>query len=198
MAAEKWGRRFRLPTRPALQSTLRQPCLAHVSGRKAPHLRGRKGQVRSPRTNPSREDQPPRLLRHRLPHSPWCLRAPHPAPLLTLRKTGCPAHPPLWRGRSFRLPDRAAAEKPGEAGNVIQAGENAQVAARANQGILLYDKLSTKAGSIAQALDSAAQSPADGEHGNDVKQRAYRQIRSLLREQANLLAGGSHADSGEP
>ena len=93
---------------------------------------------------------------------------------------------------------QAAAEKLGEAGNVIQTGENAQVAASANQGILLYDKLSTKTGPIAQALDSAAQSLADGENGNDVKQRAYRQIRSLLREQADRLAGGPRAGSGEP
>jgi hypothetical protein len=93
---------------------------------------------------------------------------------------------------------QAAAEKLGEAGNVIQAGENAQVAASANQGILLYDKLSTKTGPIAQALDSAAQSLADGENGNEVKQRAYRPIRSLLRDQADQLAGGPRAGSGEP
>jgi hypothetical protein len=84
---------------------------------------------------------------------------------------------------------QAAADKLSEQGNVIKAGENAQVALRANQGIVLYDKLSTKAGPIAEALDRAAQSLADGETPNDVKQRAYRQIRSALREQADQLGG---------
>jgi hypothetical protein len=58
----------------------------------------------------------------------------------------------------------AAAERLGEGGNVIKAGENKQVAERANQGIVLYDKLSTKAGAIDTALDRAAKSIADGEY----------------------------------
>jgi hypothetical protein len=43
---------------------------------------------------------------------------------------------------------QAAAERLGEAGSVIKAGENAETAQRANQGILLYDKLSSTAGPI--------------------------------------------------
>ena len=86
---------------------------------------------------------------------------------------------------------QAAAEKLAETGNVIKAGENAQQAQNANQGILLYDKLSTKAGPIAQTLDRAAQAIADGENENEVKQRAYREIRAGLRDQANQLSGVS-------
>jgi hypothetical protein len=55
--------------------------------------------------------------------------------------------------------------------NVNKTGENARERESANQDVLLYDKLSTKSGPIAQTLDRAAQSIADGENGNDVKQR---------------------------
>lgn len=83
---------------------------------------------------------------------------------------------------------QAAAEKLGDAGNVIKAGENAQVAVRANQGLVLYDKFSTKSGPIDGILDRAAQSIADGEAPGDVKQRAYRAIRQELKNQLDQIS----------
>lgn len=84
---------------------------------------------------------------------------------------------------------QAAAEKLGESGNVIKAGENAQVAERANQGSALYDKLSTMAGPIDDILDRAAKEIADGQSTNDAKQRAYRGVRDHLAEQLRTLTG---------
>lgn len=84
---------------------------------------------------------------------------------------------------------QAAAERLGESGNVIKAGENAAQAQNANQGMVLYDKLKSKAGPIAQTLDRAAQALADGESPNEVKQRAYKEIRSGLRSQIDQLRG---------
>jgi hypothetical protein len=84
---------------------------------------------------------------------------------------------------------QGAAERLSTAGNVIKAEENASTAQRAAQGIALYDKLSTRSGPIATALDRAAQAIADGENANDVKQRTYKEIRSSLRSQADQLAG---------
>jgi hypothetical protein len=91
---------------------------------------------------------------------------------------------------------QAAAEKLGEAGNVIKAGENSAVAQRANQGLALYDKLSGSTGTIDTLLDRAAQSIADGEDSNDVKQRTYRAIKAELRAQADQLTGVSQVDAG--
>ncbi len=82
-----------------------------------------------------------------------------------------------------------AAAKLGERGNVIKAGENAQVAAQANQGMALYDKLSVHAGPIDAMLDQAAKRLADGEPSGDVKQQAYRQIRDHLKQQLDSLTG---------
>src|SRR5262249_36761607 len=90
----------------------------------------------------------------------------------------------------------SAAERLGAGGNVIRAGENAQVAERANQGLMLYDKLSTGASALGTHLDRAAQSIADGENPNEVKQRAYKQIRSEISEQLNRLTGAAGESGG--
>jgi hypothetical protein len=84
---------------------------------------------------------------------------------------------------------QAAAERLGEAGSVIKAGENAETAQRANQGILLYDKLSSTAGPIDGILDRAAQQLANGENANDAKRQAYRAIRDTLAQQIRQLTG---------
>lgn len=91
----------------------------------------------------------------------------------------------------------AAAERLGEAGNVIQAGTNAQTAERANQGILLYDRLSSSAGAIDGILDRAAQRLANGENANDAKQQAYRETRDYLARQIRQLAGEDGGRAGE-
>ncbi len=90
----------------------------------------------------------------------------------------------------------AAAQRLGEAGNVIQASENKAQFERTNQGVSLYDKLSTKAGPIDSLLDQAARSLADGENPNEVKQRAYRQIRDHLTAQVRQLSGVPQGSSG--
>jgi hypothetical protein len=84
---------------------------------------------------------------------------------------------------------QAAAERLGESGNVIKAAQNAEQSTATNQGMLLYDKLKRKSGPIGQTLDRAAQAIADGESTNDVKQRAYKEIRASLRSQVDQLAG---------
>jgi hypothetical protein len=84
---------------------------------------------------------------------------------------------------------QTAADRLGEAGNVIKAGVNAQTAERANQGSLLYDRLSTKAGPIDDILDRAAQRLAKGGSGNDIKQQAYAGIRDYLKGQLAQLTG---------
>src|ERR1035437_8947106 len=84
---------------------------------------------------------------------------------------------------------QAAAERLGESGNVIKAGENKAQSEATNQGMLLYDKLSSKAGPISDALDKAARSIAEGESTHEVKQRAYRAIRDQLTTQVRQLSG---------
>jgi len=91
---------------------------------------------------------------------------------------------------------QAAAEKLGEAGNVIKADENASTAQRASQAQLLYDKYSTTAGPIGTMLDRAAERIADGEDPNRVKQETYRQIRAALGAQADKLTGVPQGDAG--
>jgi hypothetical protein len=90
----------------------------------------------------------------------------------------------------------AAAERLGQAGNVIQASTNAQSAQAANQGSMLYDRLSTKAGPIDGILDRAAQSLAKGENAHDVKQGAYREIRDHLKAQLDQLEGSGGRTEG--
>ena len=83
----------------------------------------------------------------------------------------------------------AAAERLGETGNVIRAGENKRAAEHANQGLALYDKLSATAGPISDALDQAARRLADGEDPNDVKRQTYRSIKQQLVRQVEFLNG---------
>jgi len=91
---------------------------------------------------------------------------------------------------------QAAADKLGAAGNVIKAGDNAKVAEEANQGIVLYDKLSTHAGPIDAILDQAAQRLAAGETSGAVKQDTYRQIREHLTGEVAKLTGVRKVDIG--
>jgi Histidine phosphatase superfamily (branch 1) len=91
---------------------------------------------------------------------------------------------------------QAAAEKLSEGGNVIKAAENAQTAERANQGMMLYDRLSSSAGPIDGILDRAAQRLANGENANDAKQQAYREIRDYLTGQVRQLTGSPAVDDG--
>lgn len=85
--------------------------------------------------------------------------------------------------------DKAAARL-GDTGNVIQAGDNAQVAQRTAQAQALYDKLSTSSGQVSDSLNAAARQIADGARPNDVKERAYAEIKRGLIEQATALTGG--------
>lgn len=66
------------------------------------------------------------------------------------------------------------------AGNTIKAEENARISAGAAQAIEAYNRLSTRAGAINDALDQAARSLADGHNSAQVKQRAYERIRAEL------------------
>jgi hypothetical protein len=94
---------------------------------------------------------------------------------------------------------QGAADRLADAGNVIQAGQNAEVANRANQGMALYDKLSAHAGPAGSALDRAAQNLAEGKNATDVKQGAYREIRDSLKAQFDQFAGvqGERAGGAE-
>lgn len=85
----------------------------------------------------------------------------------------------------------SAAEKLGTAGNVIKAEENAKVAITAAQAQAIYDKLSTSAGAINNALDEAAQAIAKGSNVTNAKTIAYQKIKSELFKQAKSLAGTS-------
>jgi GNAT superfamily N-acetyltransferase len=93
---------------------------------------------------------------------------------------------------------QAAADRLGEAGNVIQTGTNAAKSEAANQGISLYDKLSTSAGPIDGILDRAAQRIANGDNANDTKQDAYREVRDHLAAQLQALTGRAPASGGQP
>ena len=84
-----------------------------------------------------------------------------------------------------------AAQTLGAAGNVIDAKQNASIAEKANQAQMLYDKFSSGAGPVGNALDLASKRLADGEPANEVKRETYRTIRAHLIEQANQLTGVS-------
>jgi hypothetical protein len=77
-----------------------------------------------------------------------------------------------------------AAARLGSAGNVIKAGENAQVAERTGQAHVLYQKLSTVTGPVNDALDVAASAIAKGDNSSGVKEAAYEHIKAALLDQA--------------
>jgi hypothetical protein len=85
--------------------------------------------------------------------------------------------------------DQGAAAKLGEAGNVIDVKGNVQIAEQAARVQSLYDRLSSLAGPVDDALNQAAKRLADGENPNDVKREAYQRIRAALIEQSNRLTG---------
>jgi hypothetical protein len=92
----------------------------------------------------------------------------------------------------------SAAARLGDAGNVIQADENARNAQQTGQAQMLYDKLSTSAGQVSDSLNKAAREIAEGAKANDVKQRTYREIKESLLAQAKALGGGEGPHRGEP
>lgn len=91
---------------------------------------------------------------------------------------------------------QAAAERLEAGGNVIKAADNAQVAEMAGQSVELYKKLSEKAGPINDILDRASSQLAEGQNSNEVKQRAYAEIRDTLSAQAARLSGIPQASGG--
>lgn len=83
----------------------------------------------------------------------------------------------------------ARATRLNEAGNKVNAEQNAQIAARAQQDQELYDRLSDKAGPVEKTLNEAAEKLAKGENADAVKKEAYKRIRQDL--QANLGRGNA-------
>lgn len=92
----------------------------------------------------------------------------------------------------------SAANQLSGAGNVIKAEENAQVAEKTGTARTLYDKLSTRAGSVSDALDEAAQEIAKGGNANAAKERAYGKIKTALIQQAESLTGKSQVSAEGP
>lgn len=88
----------------------------------------------------------------------------------------------------------ARAKRLSEAGNTINAGENASRAEEAEQHLEVYRRLSERSGPIDSVLNQAAKEIADGASQSAVKQRAYESVRS---EVAKALTGGEgRSDSG--
>lgn len=97
--------------------------------------------------------------------------------------------------------NEGAAAKLAESGNDIKAAENARVAERTAQVQALYDKLSTSSGPVSDELNNAAALLGSGETSRDVKERAYKTIKSGLIEQARALSGesaGGEPEAGAP
>lgn len=92
--------------------------------------------------------------------------------------------------------NRTAASRLGQAGNVIQAEGNAEIAQAASQEHALYQKLSTGAGPVNDALDRAARSIVQGEKTNIVKERAYGEIEAELKRQVQSLTGKGAVSAG--
>ena len=65
-------------------------------------------------------------------------------------------------------------------GQTVKAGENAKIAEKAQQDLELYDRLSTRGGTIDEILNRAAKDLAEGGNANQIKQRAYDDIRAEL------------------
>ena len=78
--------------------------------------------------------------------------------------------------------DEGRAEQLVAAGNLIKAKTNAGIAERARQAQELYDRLSTRVGSVNSILDGAAAKLAKGDDSNVVKREAYTATRSALAE----------------
>lgn len=93
--------------------------------------------------------------------------------------------------RLFSTVGTAAVEKTlGRNGNVIKSEENSDIAQQAGRSIALYDKLSTHAGPVADAIDQGAKELANGEERSDaVKNRVYEAVREHLIRQGESLAG---------
>ena len=81
--------------------------------------------------------------------------------------------------------DEGRAQQLGAAGNLIKAKTNAGIAERAGQAQELYDRLSTRVGSVNGILDRAAAKLAKGDDSNVVKREAYDATRTALAEALN-------------
>ena len=82
-----------------------------------------------------------------------------------------------------------------QGGNVIQTQANQQRAQQANQGIVLYDKLSERTGPIDDILNRAAQSLAGEPNAAaqaKIKRDAHAAVRDHLAAQIFVLTGGHH------
>lgn len=78
--------------------------------------------------------------------------------------------------------------------NIIDVNASKALADEAAQGEEVYNKLSERAGPIADELDKASARLAGGENANAVKQEAYSTIRQALSE---ALTGGQGASAGQ-
>lgn len=78
--------------------------------------------------------------------------------------------------------DEGKAGRLAEGGNKINAAKNRQIAESAAQAQELYDRLSTKAGTVDEILSRSAQALARGEAPAAVKQRSYDEVRRALSE----------------
>jgi GGDEF domain-containing protein len=75
-------------------------------------------------------------------------------------------------------------------GQKITAAENAQIAEKARHAQELYDRLSVRSGNIDEILNRAARELAEGGRPNDVKARAYEDVRKSLAETLRTGADG--------
>jgi hypothetical protein len=71
-------------------------------------------------------------------------------------------------------------------GNVIDVEASKRIASTAAQAAEVYDRLSERAGTVAQVLDEASRQLAQGAEASHVKQQAYERIRSAV---SQTLAG---------
>ncbi len=88
--------------------------------------------------------------------------------------------------------DKGRAERLNKAGNKVDAPENAKVAANAAQAKEVYDRLSTRAGTVNDILEEAAAALAEGkENPNAIKSRAYEAVRATLSDELRGTKGST-------
>jgi hypothetical protein len=95
-----------------------------------------------------------------------------------------------------------AARLGGVEGQTINVAENSRIASYAAQAKELYDRLSVRTGSVDDILNRASRELAEGGKPNDVKAKAYSDIRdalgSALRGATSERGGVAGEDSGGP
>lgn len=67
-------------------------------------------------------------------------------------------------------------------GQTLRPEENAAIAKKAEQALELYDRLSTRGGTIDDILNRSAKELADGGNANGIKQRAYDDVRKSIQD----------------